>query len=120
MKNIKWLALPEQHDYSAALDFLCLLYKKKDAFEIVSQLKTAPISNFKSKDIFRASELSLLSSKNSYVKRDIDKIKAGIKMSPILLFRDSVNGKVIIADGYHRLCAVYSFNEDAILPCKIV
>jgi hypothetical protein len=26
----------------------------------------------------------------------------------------------IIADGYHRLCAVYSLNEDALIPCKIV
>jgi hypothetical protein len=33
--------------------------------------------------------------------------------------RDSVNGKVIVADGYHRLCAVYSYNEDAVIPCKI-
>jgi hypothetical protein len=28
-------------------------------------------------------------------------------------------GKVIIADGYHRLCAVYSYDEDAVIPCKI-
>jgi hypothetical protein len=48
------------------------------------------------------------------------KIKKGIALSPILLVRSSANGKVIIADGYHRLCAVYSFNEDAIIPCKIV
>jgi hypothetical protein len=27
---------------------------------------------------------------------------------------------VVIADGYHRMCAVYSFEEDAIIPCKIV
>ena len=47
-------------------------------------------------------------------------IKDGEKLSPILLVRDSVNGKVIIADGYHRLCAVYSFDEDAVIPCKIV
>jgi len=29
------------------------------------------------------------------------------------------NGKVIIADGYHRLCAVYSYDENAVIPCKI-
>ena len=29
-------------------------------------------------------------------------------------------GKVVIADGYHRLCAVYGFDEDAWIPCKIV
>jgi hypothetical protein len=26
---------------------------------------------------------------------------------------------VIVADGYHRLCAVYRHNEDAWIPCKI-
>ena len=39
---------------------------------------------------------------------------------PFLLVRDTVNGKVVIADGYHRLCAVYSFDEDALIPGKII
>lgn len=30
------------------------------------------------------------------------------------------NGTLVNADGYHRLCAVYKFDEDAIIPCKIV
>jgi hypothetical protein len=34
--------------------------------------------------------------------------------------RDTLGGKVIIADGYHRVCAVYRLDEDAIIPCKIV
>jgi len=37
-----------------------------------------------------------------------------------LLVRDTTNGKVIIADGYHRLCAVYSIDEDALIACCIV
>jgi len=28
-------------------------------------------------------------------------------------------GKVVIADGYHRLCAVYAGDEDASIPCKL-
>jgi hypothetical protein len=36
-----------------------------------------------------------------------------------LLIRDPGNGKAIIADGYHRLCAVYSYDENAVIPCKI-
>jgi hypothetical protein len=27
---------------------------------------------------------------------------------------------VVVADGYHRLCAVYQVDEDAWVPCKIV
>jgi len=44
----------------------------------------------------------------------------GEKMAPLLLVRGKRGGKVIIADGYHRLCAVYTFNEDAMIQCKIV
>jgi hypothetical protein len=73
-----------------------------------------------SKDIFRASGLSLLGVSNARVERDRGKIRAGKKLSPLLLVRDADNGKVVIADGYHRLCAVYSFDEDAPIPCKIV
>jgi disulfide oxidoreductase YuzD len=57
---------------------------------------------------------------NSHVGKDIQKIKSGQELSPLLLVRDPGNGKTIIADGYHRLCAVYSIDEDAIIPCKII
>ncbi len=42
------------------------------------------------------------------------------KLSPLLLVRDSRTGRVIIADGYHRIRAAYSLDEDASIPCKIV
>jgi hypothetical protein len=32
----------------------------------------------------------------------------------------SSHGKVIIADGYHRMCAMYLVNQDTSFPCKIV
>jgi disulfide oxidoreductase YuzD len=86
----------------------------------VDRLKHASVSQFKAKDIFRGSGLSLLGTSNTHLARDQEKIKAGHALSPLLLVRDSVNGRVIIADGYHRLCAVYSFDEDAIVPCKVV
>ena len=119
-QTIAWLAKPEKHDYPAAISYLSLIYKEPVAKKIVAKLKNAPVVNFKSKDIFRASSLSLLGVSNSHVSVDRKSIEKGTKLSPILLVRDSVNGKVIIADGYHRLCAVYSFDEDAVIPCKIV
>ena len=118
--EIKWLDQPEAHDYPAAGSYLSLLYDDKNVRRLVAKLKAAPVVQFKAKDIFRASGLSLLGTSNSHVEKDRDKIRAGQKLSPILLVRGGGNGKVIIADGYHRLCAVYSFDEDASLPCKIV
>jgi hypothetical protein len=82
-------------------------------------LRSASISQFKAKDLLRASGLSVLGQSNAHVEKDKEKIKAGKQLSPLLLIRDSVNGKVIVADGYHRLCAVYAHDENATVPCKI-
>ncbi len=117
--QIKWLNQPEGHDYPAALSYLSLFYDEKTATTHVSALKRASMSQFKAKDIFRASGLSLLGVSNAHVKKDQQKIQSGLGLSPLLLIRDSANGKVVIADGYHRLCAAYSYDEDAVIPCKI-
>jgi hypothetical protein len=118
--KIKWLQEPEEKDYPAAASYLSLLYDPKTVNTITGKLKAAPATLFKAKDIFRASGLSLLGVSNSHVEKDRGKIGDGKPLSPILLVRDEPSGKVIIADGYHRLCAVYSFNEDECIPCKIV
>ena len=115
----KWLKEPEKQDYPAALSYLSLLYEKRTAKACVRKLKRASVSEFKAKDIFRASRLPLLGDSNSHVQKDRKRIQAGRALSPLLLIRDSANGKVLIADGYHRLCAVYAYNEDAVIPCKI-
>jgi hypothetical protein len=117
---IQWLDKPDAHDYPAALSYLSLIHDKEHAARLVAALQAAPLLQFKAKDIFRASELSLLGISNSHVEKDRQKIRSGVKLSPLLLVRDVNNGRVVIADGYHRICAVYSFDEDALIPCKIV
>jgi hypothetical protein len=118
--EIQWINTPEEHDYPAAKSYLSLMYEERIADGYIEKLLQAPISTFKAKDIFRASGLSLLGVSNLHVEKDRGKILSGIKLSPLLLVRDKGNGKVIIADGYHRLCAVYAFDEDAVIPVKIV
>ena len=118
--KIRWFDAPEEHNYPAAASYLRLIYAGRAADTLVAKLKSAPVSQFKAKDIFRASALSLLGVSNLHVEKDRKKIKDGKKLSPLLLVRDSANGRVIIADGYHRMCAVYALDEDALIPCKIV
>jgi hypothetical protein len=118
--KIKWLPEPEDHDYPAAGAYLSLLYKAKAVATLLEKLERAPVSHFKAKDVFRASELHLLGVSNSHVEKDRRKISMGESLSPIILVRDDRSRRVIIADGYHRMCAVYSFDEDAVIPCKIV
>jgi hypothetical protein len=117
--EIRWLPEPEEHDYPAARSYLTLLYDEATAVALVERLRSAPVTAFKAKDIFRASGLSLLGVSNSHVKKDRRKIRAGRELSPLLLVRNPDHGKVVIADGYHRMCAVYHFDEDAVIPCKI-
>ena len=118
--DIRWLTKPEEHDYPAAKSYLSLIYDERTAAGFVQRLRRAPVSRFKAKDIFRASALSPLGVSNAHVEKDRKKIDSGKQLSPLLLVRDKAQCKVVIADGYHRLCAVYAFDEDAEIPCKIV
>jgi hypothetical protein len=118
--KIQWLAEPKDHNYPSAASYLSLIYDEETAAEMVKKLRKAPIVEFKSKDIFRACGLPLMGISNSRVKSDQEKILSGEELSPILLVRDTKHGKVVIADGYHRMCAVYSFDDDAPIPCKII
>jgi hypothetical protein len=118
--TVKWLDQPEDHDYDAAKSYLSLIFPAAQVARLVKQLRGARRIQFKAKDIFRASGLSLLGISNAHVERDRRKIASGTKLSPLLLVRDRRHGRVIIADGYHRLCAVYGYDEDAIIPCRIV
>src|SRR6476469_2020243 len=108
----KWLTEPEAHDYPAAKSYLTLLYDEETAAKYAKALSRAPMTSFAAKDIFRASELPLLGATNSHVRKNQKKLAAGNKVSPLLLVRDVALRKLIIADGYHRMCAVYSLDED--------
>ncbi|MCS4166158.1 MULTISPECIES: hypothetical protein [Sphingobacterium] len=113
-----WLADPQEHDFPAAYDYLELLFVPEECKAFVDKLRRATTIKKKSKDILRASALPLLPDTNRHVKENLRKIKKKEKLSPILLVR--ANGKLIIADGYHRLCASYYFTEDLDVPCRLV
>ena len=117
--KIKWLDKPQKHDYPAAVSYLSLTLDHAAAKAAAEQLKKAEMTVFAAKAMFRASGLSLLGVSNSHVEKDSARIARGEKLSPLLLYRDRTASKLVIADGYHRLCAVYKVDEDAVIPCKI-
>jgi len=116
----KWLPKVEEHDFAAAASYLALIFPRAQCKTFIAALRTTDVVQFEAKDIFRASQLSLLGISNSHVEKDRAQIAKGEALSPILLVRDDKSRKVIVADGYHRLCAVYQVDEDALIPCKIV
>lgn len=113
-----WLAEPQEHDFPAAADYLNLLFDATEVKEIVEKLRAAKTITKKAKDILRASELRLLNKDNIHVRENLQKVKKGSKMSPVLLVRH--NSKLIVADGYHRVCAIYYLSEDQDIPCRLV
>jgi hypothetical protein len=118
--QIKWSKQADKKEYAAAETYLSLVFPKGEASKLVKKLKKAKIAKYHAKDLLRASALPLLSPRDSLVKEAHAKILAGKRISPLLLVRHMPTGHVILADGYHRLCSVYSVDEDAELPCKIV
>lgn len=119
-ESIRWLDEPEEHNFPAALSYLGLLLDDDRAGALVERLRAAPMAQFKSKDILRASRLNLLGASNRHIEKNLEKIDEGKPLSPLLLVRDTEQRAVIVADGYHRLCAIYRLDEDAWIPCRIV
>jgi hypothetical protein len=119
-KKVRWLSAVEAHDFPAARSYLSLIYDRKTVKKMIARLKAAPVVQFDAKDIFRASRLSLLGVSNSHVEKDRIRMRKGQGLAPLLLVRDEPNGTVVIADGYHRLCAVYEVDEDAVICCRII
>lgn len=117
-----WKQRPDDHDYPAAEDYLSLIAAPDEAKLLVRSLRTAPIVHRKAKDLLRASALPLLPPDNFHVAKDLDKIAAGRLLSPVLCVRGMLRAHVplIVADGYHRICASYHLDEDASIPCRLV
>jgi len=117
----RWMDEPEEHDYPAAGDYLTLLLDPAAAEAVVAALEKAPLVHRKAKDLLRASGLPLLPADNAHVARDLKKVEDGRKLSPVLLVRgDLARGTpLVVADGYHRICASYHLDENADIPCRL-
>ena len=121
MPHEHWKDDPDAHDFPAAADYLTLLVSESVAASIVEGLKGATTMHKKAKDLMRASGLRLLPADNAEVAKDLAKVKDGQLLSPVLLVRgDAGAGRaLIVADGYHRICASYHLDEDADIPCRL-
>jgi hypothetical protein len=120
VKNITtiWLPKPETKDFAAANDYLSLLFLEKDVAKLVKRLHVARPIGRAAKDILRASQLTILGPSNSHVISDLKKIRKSKLLSPILLIRGDAHNAapLVIADGFHRVCASWYWSEDAPFP----
>lgn len=118
MANEHWKHEPEAQDFPAAESYLSLIVSGPAAAKLVKRLrKKNALRHYAAKDLLRAANLPLLSTDDSEVVADIDKVNAGVKLSPVLLVRGI---PLWVVDGYHRICASYHLDEKTEVPCRIV
>jgi len=117
MDSEHWKEEPEVEDFPSAESYLSLLVGLDAATKLAKALrKQKGLSHFAAKDILRASGLPLLPADDSEVSSDLEKIKLGKRLSPVLL----IQGEPLwVADGYHRVCVSYHLNEKTPIPCRI-
>ncbi|MGH8994755.1 MAG: hypothetical protein ACRDYB_01730 [Acidimicrobiales bacterium] len=116
-----WKEEPDEHDFPAASDYLSLVMAEPVVVAAVSALRSAPLIRRKAKDLLRASGLALLAPDNAHVADDLDKVRKGERLSPVLLIggRAASGVALTVADGYHRICASYHIDENADIPCRL-
>lgn len=113
-----WKNEPEDQDFPAAKSYLSLLVGRKAAGKLVKALGDKQrLDCYAAKDLLRASNLPLLAADDSEVAADLQKVKLGTPLSPVLLIQGD---PLWVADGYHRICASYWLDEKAEVPCRIV
>lgn len=116
---VKWLKEVDKHDFAAGESYLRLVYPAKRAQSLVSALRRVELTTFAARDILRASELTVLPPKDAEVAKQLKKLAKGEKLSPLPLVREAGHARLVVADGFHRLCAVMHVNADERIPCKI-
>jgi hypothetical protein len=118
-RALRWSKQPVAEDYRAALDYLCLIVAAPRAKRLVSRMRNARPLRRAAKDLLRASKLPVLPPEDAAVASDMKKIQKGKALSPVLLVRGDAyeDAALIVADGYHRICAAYHEDESAEVAC---
>lgn len=119
-RQVQWLADANEQDYTAAAHYLSLVDSPKNVEKVVAEMRAAHIVEFKATDLLRAAQLVVPKSDDRPTREQIKRIKNGEAIAPVLLTRVGALKKVIIADGFHRVCAAFRIDPDVILHCKLV
>jgi hypothetical protein len=119
--KLKWSEKEEGEDFEAAFKYLSLLCSDRKASAIVKSLRGSKVLEHAAKDMLRAAELPLLPSDESHVSEDLKRIQKGKPLAPVLLVRGDLANRLplVVADGYHRICAIVYFDESAPVRCRI-
>jgi hypothetical protein len=110
---LRWKKDVEPHDYAAASSYLSIRFGEGRAEKVAGELRKLPVISRRANDILRATGRAPLPLSDPGVLKDLKKVLAGEKLSPILVAQGDV------ADGYHRLSLAYALDPYAVVPLKL-
>jgi hypothetical protein len=113
IQYLRWRKEVADHDYAAASSYLSIRYGESRAQEVSEKLHKLPVIQRRANDILRATQRVPLPMSDPGVLRDLQKVLAGEKLSPVLI----ADGD--IADGYHRVSLAYALDPYATVPLKL-
>ena len=113
IQYVQWKQDVANHDYAAACSYLSIRFGEARAQEASEKLRKLPVITRRANDILRATQRDPLPLSDPGVLKDLKKVLAGEKLSPVLVAEGD------IADGYHRVSLVYALDPYAYVPLKL-
>jgi hypothetical protein len=113
VEHLRWKKDVAHHDYAAAANYLSVRFGESRAKEVSGQLQKLPVTTRRANDILRATGREPLPLSDPGVLKDLKKVLAGEKLSPVLVAEGD------IADGYHRVSLAYALDPYADVPLKL-
>ena len=113
VQYLQWKKDVADHDYAAASSYLSIRLGESRAQEVSEKLKKLPVTTRRANDILRATGREPLPLSDPGVLKDLKKVLAGDKLSPVLVAEGD------IADGYHRVSLAYALDPYADVPLKL-
>jgi hypothetical protein len=110
---LQWKQEVAEHDYAAASSYLSIRHGESRARELSEKLQQLPVITRRANDILRATRRDPLPLSDPGVLKDLKKVLAREKLSPVLVAEGD------IADGYHRVSLAYALDPYADVPLKL-
>ena len=110
---LQWKKDVEHHDYAAASTYLSIRFGESRAQKVAEDLQKCPVITRRANDVLRATGRVPLPLSDPGVLKDLKKVLAGEKLSPILI------AEADIADGIHRVSLAYALDPYAEVPLKL-
>ena len=113
VQYLRWSKDVAHHDYAAASSYLSASMGESRAQEASQKLEKLPVITRRANDILRATQRTPLPLSDPGVLKDLKKVLAGEKLSPVLVAEGD------IADGYHRVSLAYCLDPYTEVPLRL-